>query len=227
MIRLIGNLPLKKIILWTVLLPSLVYGGEDNHVKILYFFSPSCQHCIDAKPFIMDLSKTYNIEGLRFGEGALPSFPFPVRKGDKTIARETYDVKGVPTLAILIDGVYRQKISGMPDIRDAQVIVEGLKNGAMTVTEAMQAVKDGEITITGWIIARGVNFKKAQFFITDRKTEISIKAWLPREVVKGLVMKKNTKLMSDEIKKPVILKGIIKKNSAGSKFFVTKEVLRD
>lgn len=220
MIRLIRNFPIKKIILWTALIPSFVYAAPDKNIKILYFFSPSCQHCIDAKPFIMNLSKEYNIEGLQLGEGNPPSFPFPVNKGDKAIAQETYDVRGVPTLVILFDDVYRQKISGMPDIRDAQVIVQGLKSGAMTVTEAMQTVKDREITITGWIIARGLNFQKAQFFITDRKTELSIKAWLPREVVKSPFQERSPRLMSDVIKKPVILKGSIKKIDGRDTFFV-------
>jgi thiol-disulfide isomerase/thioredoxin len=227
MIPLILKFRFKKVILLAVLLPSLVYAAEGSHVKILYFFSPSCRHCIDAKPYIMDLSKTYDIEGLRFGEGAAQSFPFPVEKGDWPIARDTYDIRGVPTLAILVNGVYRQKISGMPDIRDAKVIAKGLRNGAMTVTEAAHTVKDETITITGWIVARGVNFKKAKFFITDRKSELSIKPWLPLEVVKAPVHKIKPKLMSDIIKKPVILKGIIEKDHAGAKFFVTKEVLHD
>jgi thiol-disulfide isomerase/thioredoxin len=217
----------KIIILLSVLLPSLVYAAQGSHVKILYFFSPSCRHCIDAKPYIMDLSKTYNIEGLRFGEGVAPSFPFPVEKGDWRTARDTYDVRGVPTLAILVNGVYRQKISGMPDIRDAQVIVRGLRNGAMTVTEAVHAVKDEKITITGWIVARGVNFKRAKFFITDRKTELSIKPWLPLEVVKAPVHKGKPKLMSDIINKPVTLKGFIQKDPAGASFFITQEALHD
>ncbi|HUL01096.1 MAG TPA: hypothetical protein VLX29_09590 [Nitrospirota bacterium] len=214
-------------ILLTALIPSHVCAAQDNTVKILYFFSPSCKHCNEAKPFIINLSKVFSMEGLRFGEGDTPSFPFPVKQGDKSIAEGTYDVKGVPTLAILIDGVYRQKISGMPDIQDALVIVKGLKNGAMTITEATQTLKNGEITITGWIIARGIDFKKAQFFITDRKTELSVKAWLPREVVKSPVQKKRPRFMSDVIKKPVILKGIIKRNNSENIFFVTQEVLLD
>jgi thiol-disulfide isomerase/thioredoxin len=227
MIRWIFNFTIKKVIFWLVLLSSLVYAGQGRNVEILYFFSPSCHHCIDAKPFIMDLSKTYNIQGLSFGEGPPPSFPFPVEKGDKTIARDTYDVKGVPTLGILIDGVYRQKISGMPDIRDAQVIIKGLKNGAMTVSEAVHSSKESEITITGWIVARGVNFQKAKFFITDRKTELSIKPWLPLEVVKSPVHKIHPKTMSEVIRKPVILRGSIRKNSTGSKFFITNGALLD
>ncbi len=205
---------------------AFVFAGQDSRVKILYFFSPSCRHCIDAKPFIMDLSKEYSIEGFRFGEGNTPPFSFPITAGDKKIAREKYDVKGVPTLAILIDGVYRQKIEGMPDIQDARVIIRGLAKGAVTVTEAAQR-KKGELTITGWLIARGINFKKAQFFITDRRTELPVKAWLPREVVKSPVQKKRPKLMSDVVKTPLILKGSFHKSAAGTVFFVAEEVPAD
>lgn len=227
MIRLKRNFSIKKVILCVALIPSFVYAAQNNAVNILYFFSPSCPHCIEARPFIMDLSKKYNIEGLQFGEGNPPSFPFPVKKGDKA-TQGKYEVKGVPTLAIFVDGVYRQKIQGMPDIGDAQVLIRGLKSGALTITEAMQTMKESEeITITGWIIARGVNFQKAQFFITDRKTELPIKAWLPREVVKSPVPKKSPRLMSDVTKKAVVLKGNFRKSSAGNLFIVTKEVLPD
>ncbi len=209
---------------WIIFFSTLVSAAQDNHVKILYFFSPSCKHCIDAKPFILDLSKEYSIDGLRFGEGTSPSFPFPIQAGDKKIAQGTYGVQGVPTLAILIDGMYRQKIEGMPDIQDAKVIIKGLASGAMTVSEAAQEVDKGEITVTGWIIAKGEYFKNARFFLTDRKTELPIKAWLPLEVVKGPVQKKRPKLMSDVIKKPVVLKGHFRKTAAGKVFFVKAEV---
>ncbi len=153
----------------------------------------------------------------------MPSFPFPVKPGDKKLAKGIYGVQGVPTLAILIDNVYKQKIAGTPDIQDAKVIVKALAQGAKTVTEAA-GTQEGEITITGWIIAKGEYFKKAQFFITDRKTELPIKAWLPLEAVKSPVSKKRPKLMSDVIRKPVVLKGSIKKTAAGSVFQVKEEL---
>lgn len=211
-------------IAWTMILPSVVSAAQDNHVKILYFFSPTCKHCIDAKPYIISLSQKYDIEGLRFGEGPTPTFPFPVKAGDKKIAQGTYDVKGVPTLAILVDGVYRQKIEGAPDIQDAEVIVRGLAAGARTVTEASKKVQEGEITIIGWIIARGEYFKNAHFFITDRKTELPIKAWLPLEAMKSPMQKRRPRLMSDVIRKPVVLRGRIRKGAAGDLFMVKEEI---
>jgi thiol-disulfide isomerase/thioredoxin len=209
---------------WLILFSTLVFAAQNNHVKILYFFSPSCKYCIDAKPYILDLSKEYGIEGQRFGEGTSPSFPFPVKAGDKKLAQGTYGVQGIPTLAVLVDGVYRQKIAGMTDIRDAKVIIKGLVSGAMTVTEAAQKVNKKEIIVTGWIIAKGEYFKNARFFLTDRSTEIPLKAWLPLELVKSSVQKKKLKLMSDMLKKPIVLKGSIKKTTAGNIFFVKAEV---
>ncbi|MGE5174153.1 MAG: hypothetical protein ACM3MD_10030 [Betaproteobacteria bacterium] len=77
--------------------------------------------------------------------------------------------------------------------------------------------------ITGWIVAKGEYFKKAQFFITDRTTELPVKAWLPLEAMKGLFKSKRPRLMSDVVKKPVVLKGSIKKTVTGSIFMVKEE----
>lgn len=212
-------------ILWTLFLfPSSVLAAQNAHIKILYFFSTTCRHCIDARPSVLALSKEFNIQGLQFGGGQRAVLPFPVEAGDKKVAQEVYGVAGVPTMAVLVDGKYKQKIAGTPDIQDAKVIVRALAQGAKTVTEAATGTQEGQITITGWIIAKGEYFKKAQFFITDRKTELPIKAWLPLEAVKSPVAKKRPKLMSDVIRKPVVLKGSIKKTVAGGVFQVKEEL---
>jgi thiol-disulfide isomerase/thioredoxin len=212
-------------ILWTLFLfPSSVLAAQNAHIKILYFFSTTCRHCIDARPFVIALSKEYSIQGLQFGEGQRAVLPFPVEAGDKKVAQEVYGVAGVPTMAVLVDGKYKQKIAGTPDIQDAKVIIKGLARGAMTVTEAVDKQREGDVIVTGWIIARGEYFKKAHFFLTDRKTELPVKAWLPLEAVKSPVSKKRPQLMSDVIRKPVVLKGIIKKTAAGSIFQVKEEL---
>jgi thiol-disulfide isomerase/thioredoxin len=207
-----------------LLCPLPVPAAQKPDIKILYFFSTTCRHCSDARPSIIALSKEFSIAGLQFGEGQPAAFPFPVKAGDKKIAKEVYGIAGVPTIAVLVDGKYKQKIEGAADIQDAKIIIKGLAGGAITVSEAAEKAGAGEFTVTGWIVAKGEYFKNARFFLTDRKTELPVKAWLPLEVVKSPVQKKRPKLMSDVIKKPVVLKGQVKKTAAGDVFVVRTEV---
>ncbi len=215
------------LIVWMLSAASFVFAARDHHVKLLYFFSASCIHCIEARQAVIELGKEYEIEGLFFNDGTPQSLPFTVKAGDKKTAKEVYGVKGVPTLAVLVDGVYRQKIAGAPDIQDAKVIIKALADGAITVSEAAKKAPDAEITITGWIVAKGEYFKKAQFFITDRTADLPVKAWLPLEAVKSLFRKTRPRLMSDVIKKPVVLKGSIKKTATGGIFQVKEEIRLD
>jgi thiol-disulfide isomerase/thioredoxin len=207
---------------------SFGYADAVHHVKILFFFSESCRHCMAAKPSVIDLSKEYEVEGLIFGGEMTQPMPFPVKTGDKKIAREKYGVSGYPTLAILIDGVYRQKITGASDVQDAKAIIKALANGAVTVTEASKNRGQEEITVTGWVVARGEYFKKAQFAITDRTTELPVRAWLPLEAMKSPFSKnRRLRLMSDVVKKPVMLKGSIKRTATGGLFQVKEEIRID
>ncbi len=183
-----------------------------------------------AKPSIIELSKEYDVEGIHFDGGKPQSLPFPVKSGDKKI-REKYGVRGYPTLVVLLDGTFKQRIAGTSDVQDAKVIIKALSNGALTVTEA--AKKDGkrEITITGWISARGEYFKNAQFIISDRTAELPVQAWLPLEAVRSPFTKKmqskQPRMMSDVVRKPVVLVGSIKKTESGSIFQVKEEIRVD
>ncbi len=209
---------------------SLAYAGKSHshHVKILYFYSETCTHCIAAKPLVIDLSKEYEVEGLIFGGNKTQPMPFPVKTGDKKIAKDRYKVRGYPTLAILVDGEYRQKIAGTSDVQDAKAIIKALANGAVTVTEASRTSEQEEITVTGWVVARGEYFKNAQFAITDRTTELPVSAWLPLEAMKSPFNKnRRPRLMSDVIKKPVVLKGSINKTASSSLFQVKEEIRMD
>jgi len=215
------------VFLWIVLtlLAALsVTARENNRVKLLYFFSTSCDHCIEARPAVISLSKEFLIEGLYFNHGIPQSFPFPIKAGDKKAAKEAYGVKGVPTLVVLVDGAYRQKIEGPHDIQDAKTIIEALANGAITATEASKKMNEAEIAITGWIISKGKYFKDAQFFITDRTTELQIKQWLPLETAMSPFRKKRPRLMSDVINKPVLLRGKATKKDGVYTFIVKEEV---
>ena len=107
------------------------------------------------------------------------------------------------------------------------MIIQALARGAKTVTEAAADAYQRQITVVGWIIARGENLKKAQYFITDRKTELLVKPWLPLEAVKGLVSRSGPRLMSDVVRKPVVLKGSVKRSGAGRIFQVKQELGSD
>ena len=208
---------------WLLMYPSAISAGQNSHVKILYYFSVSCKHCIAAKPSIIALSKEFNIEGRNAGTTAAAGYPFPVKTADKKIAKEVYGIQGVPTLAVLINGAFKQKIAGTPDIQDAAVIIKALSGNALTVTEAAEKAPEGDIIVTGWIVARGASLNKVRYFITDRRTDLPVKVWLPIEAMKGLVQNKRPRLMSDVVKKPVVLKGGIQKTSTGNVFVVKEE----
>ena len=207
--------------------PPLVPAGQKAQIRLLYFFSSSCRHCAEAKPFVIALSREFPLEGLHFGQGPLPAHPFPVREGDKKIAQELYGVRGVPAVAVMVEGKYKQRIEGVADIRDAKVLVKALSEGAKTVSEAVETFQETEIAVTGWISARGEYFKGAQFFITDRKTALRVKAWLPLEAVKSPFQNRRPRLMSDVVNKPVVLRGSIKKTKEGFFFMVKEELLID
>jgi hypothetical protein len=70
----------------------------------------------------------------------------------------------------------------------------------------------------------GSYFKNAPFSISDRSTELPIKAWLPLETVKSPFQNKRPRLMSDVIRKPVVLKGIVQRKGTGVIFHVEEEI---
>jgi thiol-disulfide isomerase/thioredoxin len=198
--------------------------AQERPVKILYFFSPNCRHCADAKPYIEDLSKTYKVEGFRFGEGGT-QLPFPTSAGDSKTAREKFGVAGYPTLVIVTDDTVRQKIAGMPDIKDAKTIIKGMENGALTVTEAVKNTGKKEFAVTGWLVARGMDMKHALFFLTDRTSEIQVKPWLPREALKSPVQRKGPRIMADVVRQALVLKGEFKKINNHDLFVVKEQLL--
>ncbi len=216
-------------IIGIIILSSSAHAAKSHHIKIIYFYSESCIHCEAAKPAVIDLSREYDVEGCRFG-GGKQQLPFPVKAGDKKIAKE-YGVNAYPALAILVDGMFRQKIAGTSDVQDAHIIIKALEQGGMTVTEAVKNDRGEEIKITGWISSKGEYFKKAQFAITDRTTELPVNAWLPLEAVKSPFRTKENgnrpRLMSDVVRKPVLLEGSIKKTGTSTIFHVREEIRID
>ncbi len=207
--------------------PSFNHAAQSPHVKVLYFFSLSCPHCVEARPAVIALSKEYRIEGHNFGTIKAKGYPFPVKMGDKKNARKAYGIKVIPSLAILIDGIYKQKIEGTSDIQDAKSIIKALSSGAMTVTEAVNKKKDADLTVTGWVVAKGEYFKNVRFMLTDRKTEIQVKAWLPLETMKSPMKKAGPRLMSNVIRKPVVLRGSFIQTDTGALFLVKEELPLD
>jgi thiol-disulfide isomerase/thioredoxin len=217
-------------VLLTLLLcitPSFNHAAQSPHVKILYFFSLSCPHCVDAKPAVIALSREYSIEGHNFDTIEAQGYPFPVKRGDGKNAKRVYGIKEIPSLAVLIDGLYKQKIEGASDIQDAKSIIKALSSGAMTVTEAAKKEKDDELTVVGWVVAKGEYFKNVRFMLTDRTTEIQVKAWLPLEVMKSPMKKARPRLMSNVVRKPVVLRGSLTQTDTGGLFLVKEELTLD
>jgi thiol-disulfide isomerase/thioredoxin len=205
-------------------IPLITQAGPNAHVKILYYFSMSCRHCFDAKPAVVALSKEFTVEGQNVGDSDATGYPFPVRPGDKKKSKEEYGVKGVPTLVVFIDNERKQNIAGAQDIGDAKFIIKALAKGAKTVTEAVEKKPTGDITLTGWVSAKGEYFKNAQFFITDRKTEVLVRPWLPLEAMRSMARNNKPRLMSDVVRRPVMLRGSMTASANGYLFQVKEEL---
>ncbi len=207
--------------------PSVDHAAENPHVKILYFFSLPCPDCLEAEPAVIALGREYSVEGRNLGTKAAQGYPFPVKMGGKKHARKVYGIKEIPSLAVLVDGHRRQKIEGTSDIKDAKSIIKALSGGAITVTEAAKKGTDAELTVTGWVIVKGEYFKNVRFMLTDRTTELQVKAWLPLETMKSPMKRTMPRLMSNVIRKPVVLKGSLTQTDTGGLFIVTEELPLD
>lgn len=207
--------------------PSVDHAAQSPHVKILYFFSLPCPDCLEAEPAVIALGREYSVEGRNLGTKAAQGYPFPVKTGGKKHARKVYGIKEIPSLAVLIDGTCRQKIEGTSDIKDAKSIIKALSGGAVTVTEAAKKETDAELTVTGWVIAKGEYFKNVRFMLTDRTTELQVKAWLPLEAMKSPMKRTIPRLMSNVIRKPVVLRGSLIQTATGGLFIVKEELPLD
>ena len=186
-----------------------------------------CPDCLEAEPAVIALGKKYSVEGRNLGTKAAQGPPFPVKRYSKEHARKIYGIKEIPSIAILIDGQCRQTIEGTSDIKDAKSIIQALSSGAITVTEAAKKGTDAELTVTGWVIAQGEYFKNVRFILTDRTTELQVKAWLPLEAMRSPLKRTMPRLMSNVIRKPVALRGSIIQTDTGGLFIVREELPLD
>jgi thiol-disulfide isomerase/thioredoxin len=203
---------------------SVDHAAENHHVKILYFFSLTCPDCLEAEPAVIALGREYSVEGRNLGTKSEQGYPFPVKMYGKEHAKKVYGIKEIPSIAVLIDGRYRQTIEGTSDIKDARRIIKALSSGAITVTEATKKETDAELTVTGWVIVKGEYFKNVRFILTDRTTELQVKAWLPLEAMKSPMKKAMPRLMSNVIRKPVVLRGNLTQADTGGLFIVKEEL---
>lgn len=206
---------------------SSVYANNEKSIKLIYFFSSSCKHCIESRPVVINLSETYPIEGIIFGKVSEQSLPFSVREGNKEQAKKDYGIAGIPTIAVFVNGLYKQKIEGSRDIQHADVVIKALAKGALTVTEAAKLGASERVTITGWLVNKGDYFKNANFVITDRRENIRVKPWLPLEAAKSPLKKVRPRIMSDVLNKPTTLRGTLVKKDQGLELVVKEEVSFD
>ena len=201
-------------------LPLVAVAAADD-LTVLYFFSSDCPPCKNIEPVVEDLSREFKTQGLIYGQGVSGPLPFEVITGDEERLKH-FGIESYPTLAVLLKGNIKQVFRGEKDIRDVKSFLYAFGQGVLSVSEAVTKKKN--ITIAGWIIAKGEYFKKAQFFITDRTTELRIKAWLPLEAAMSPFRKERPRLMSDVINKPVMLRGKVTKKDLEYEFVVKEEV---
>ncbi len=197
---------------------------QEEALDTYYFYSSACPHCANVAPFIKELSKVIHLQGFIYGKGDAEPMPFEVRKADKGFLRR-YDVHTFPTLAIMKNGAVKQMLIGEQDIKDARMILSAFRKGAWSVSEAIEKKPKKTYTVIGWIANRGEYFKNARFVLTDRKRTISVKPWLPLEVVKSPFKKARPRLMSDVIDKPAYLEGTLTKINDDFQFTVRKEII--
>ncbi|MGC1456507.1 MAG: hypothetical protein WA946_15090 [Nitrospirota bacterium] len=222
-----GTFTALLLLLLLLISPSVDHAAQSHHVKILYFFSLTCPDCLEAESAVIALGREYSVEGRNLGTNAAQGYPFPVKMSGKKNARKVYGIKEIPSLAVLIDGTCRQKIEGTSDIKDAKCIIKALSSGAVTVTEAAKKGTVAEFTVTGWVIAKGEYFKNVRFILTDRTTELQVKAWLPLEAMKSPMKRTMPRLMSNVIRKPVVLRGSLTQTDTGGLFIVKEELPLD
>ncbi len=209
---------------------SFVVAAESKDMTVWYFFSSDCPPCKKIEPIVKDLSKEFKMQGRVYGQGGTEPLPFEVRTGDVE-ASKRYEIESFPALVVLMNGNVKQVFRGERDIEDAKLFLYAFRKGAFSVSESITQGQQKIFTITGWIIAKGEYFKKAQFGISDRMTDLPIKAGLPLEAMKSPFRDKTPgrrpRLMSDVIRKPVVLIGSIKKTEEGIVFQVKEEIRID
>lgn len=172
-----------------------------------------------------ELSREFGVEGIVSGSEDPGPLPFPIRKGTKA-DKERYNIQGVPTIVVLKDGKNRQVISGERDIATSRALIKGIEQGALAVSEAVETMPPGDVVVTGFLGSRGDYFdKNAKFILTDRRNNIFVNPWLPREVVKSKFKKTRPRLMSDVLGKAVVLKGALDKTDTGCRLTVKEEII--
>jgi thiol-disulfide isomerase/thioredoxin len=199
--------------------------AADVRIQLLYFFSTACPHCKQTTPVVSELSKEFSVQGVLSGKDGPGPLPFPLRKAAKA-DKEQYGIQGVPTLVVLKDSKTRLVISGERDIKAGRTLIRGIEQGALTVSEAVESLRQGDVIIAGFLVSRGDYFSKnAKFILTDRRKDIYVNLWLPLEAVKSKFKKTRPRLMSDVIGMPVVLKGKLVKIETGFQLTVKEEVI--
>lgn len=207
---------------------ALPAAAEKDALKILYFLSPTCNHCAEVAPFVKkELSVEFEMEGRAAKPEAVKGYPFPVKAASPELKKQ-YGVKGVPTMIVLKNGQFKTRISGAKDIPISRPLLRALKNGAWTVSEVYEKNPDREILLTGWVRSVGRSLgSDFKLFITDRSKNLIVNPWLPREAVKSkFAQKQQPRVQSEVVGKAVALKGTATRHADGTMRFQVKEEVR-
>lgn len=222
---IIRSLHAALVFIFLAILPS--FAEETHDIRLLYFFSSKCPHCREVMPLLIQLSNAYPVQGYYPRTENRPDVPFPVEPGRRDLQKK-YDVPGVPSLVVLVNGAVKQKIAGSVNIGHAPKLLQGFRLGALTVSEAVKSSQGNPIMMTGILTMQGAVFgrEKAVYYLTDKTTTLQVNPWLPAEAVKSRFAKKRPRLMSDVVDKVVLLRGSVEHSADGkTRFIVSEEVL--
>jgi thiol-disulfide isomerase/thioredoxin len=196
---------------------------QAESLEAYYFFSSTCPDCAKSTPFVKRLSREITMQGFLYGDGDAEQMPFKVWNDDEA-ARKRYDVRTFPMLVLVKNGAEIQAFIGDRDIQDAPIFLSALRKGTGSVSEMVEKKPQTPYSVIGWVVSRGEYFRNPRFYLTDRKTFIPVKPWLPLEAVKSRFNKTPPRLMSDIINKPVMLEGILTTNNDDLQFTVRREI---
>jgi thiol-disulfide isomerase/thioredoxin len=197
--------------------------AQKDELSLFYFYSPACSPCNTIAPLIKDLSRDFPVQGFVFGTGKTDPMPFKVKRTDEaTLLR--YHVDRFPALAVMSHDIVKQLIVGEQDMKDAGLILKAFRKGALSVTDLLAKNPQETTIVTGWVISEGEYFRNAKFILTDRRNSLSLRPWLPLEVMRGPVRAATPRMMSDVINHVVILEGTLTRNDEELQFIVQREI---
>lgn len=219
MIKTIRSMLAPAAVLLMLLFPRFLPASEkDRNIELIYFFSSSCPHCLQAAPVVKELSRKYHTRGYYPRKEQQPDYPFPVEKGNPQMLQD-YGIQGFPSLVVLINGMARQKIVGAVDIPAAPELLKAFANGALSVSEALESPAGFPLTVAAFVRAAQSPEGKRVYALSDGEKVLVVAPWRREQGARTMAGLNN---------KAVAVRGRIMTNGSGkSAFVVEREVNGD